>query len=45
MSDFKTWKDLGISLNPQFVMAFQQYVAPINGMATGSILSTCSKSI
>ncbi|WP_436872652.1 type VI secretion system membrane subunit TssM [Acinetobacter haemolyticus] len=33
----KTWKDLGISLNPQFVMAFQQYVAPINGMATGSL--------
>ena len=33
----KTWKDLGISLNPQFVMAFQQYVAPMHGMATGSL--------
>ncbi|MFW1961465.1 hypothetical protein, partial [Acinetobacter johnsonii] len=27
----KTWKDLGISLNPQFVMNFQSYVAPSNG--------------
>ena len=33
----KTWKDLGISLNPQFVMNFQQYVAPVNGMATGTL--------
>lgn len=33
----KTWKDLGISLNPQFVMNFQSYVAPSNGMATGSL--------
>lgn len=33
----KTWKDLGISLNPQFVMNFQRYVAPINGMATGTL--------
>ncbi|MCU4518130.1 type VI secretion system membrane subunit TssM [Acinetobacter radioresistens] len=33
----KTWKDLGISLNPQFVLNFQRYVAPINGMATGTL--------
>jgi len=33
----KTWKDLGISLNPQFVMNFQSYVAPSNGMATGAL--------
>ncbi|WP_151981769.1 type VI secretion system membrane subunit TssM [Acinetobacter guerrae] len=33
----KTWKDLGISLNPQFVMSFQSYVAPSNGMATGEL--------
>ena len=33
----KTWKDLGISLNPQFVMNFQTYVAPLNGVATGSL--------
>lgn len=36
----KTWKDLGISLNPQFVMNFQRYVAPINGMATGELNQT-----
>ena len=35
----KTWKDLGISLNPQFVMNFQRYVAPTNGMATGELNS------
>lgn len=33
----KTWKDLGISLNPQFVVNFQSYVAPTNGMATGEL--------
>ena len=33
----KTWKDLGISLNPQFVINFQTYVAPLNGVATGSL--------
>lgn len=33
----KTWKDLGLNLNPQFVMAFPQYVAPIHGMATGRL--------
>ncbi|MFH7766973.1 type VI secretion system membrane subunit TssM [Acinetobacter sp. BSP-28] len=33
----KTWKDLGVSLNPQFVMNFQSYVAPSNGMATGEL--------
>ncbi|CAB1221476.1 type VI secretion system membrane subunit TssM [Acinetobacter bouvetii] len=33
----KTWKDLGVSLNPQFVMSFQSYVAPSNGMATGEL--------
>lgn len=36
----KTWKDLGISLNPQFVMNFQSYVAPNNGMATGELNQT-----
>lgn len=33
----KTWKDLGMSLNPQFVMNFQSYVAPSHGMATGEL--------
>lgn len=33
----KTWKDLGISLNPQFSTDFQRYVAPSNGMATGEL--------
>ncbi|OTG86379.1 type VI secretion protein [Acinetobacter sp. ANC 4558] len=33
----KTWKDLGVSLNPQFAMNFQTYVAPLNGVATGSL--------
>ncbi|OTG63797.1 type VI secretion system membrane subunit TssM [Acinetobacter silvestris] len=33
----KTWKDLGVSLNPQFVMNFQNYVAPANGVATGDL--------
>ncbi len=36
----KTGKDLGISLNPQFVMNFQSYVAPNNGMATGELNQT-----
>lgn len=36
----KTWKDLGIRLNPQFVKAFPQYVAPINGVATGELNQT-----
>jgi type VI secretion system protein ImpL len=33
----KTWKDQGIILNPQFVMNFQRYVAPLNGVATGTL--------
>lgn len=33
----KTWKDQGIILNPQFVMSFQRYVAPLNGVATGTL--------
>ena len=33
----KTWKDLGLSLNPQFVMNFQDYVAPSNRVATGEL--------
>ena len=37
MLSSKTWKDLGVNLNPQFVMSFQNYVAPANGMATGEI--------
>jgi type VI secretion system protein ImpL len=36
----KTWKDLGLSLNPQFVMNFQSYVAPSHGMATGELNET-----
>ncbi|NNH00204.1 type VI secretion system membrane subunit TssM [Acinetobacter sp. ANC 5414] len=36
----KTWKDLGLSLNPQFVMNFQSYVAPSNGIATGELSPT-----
>ncbi|MEZ2903498.1 type VI secretion system membrane subunit TssM [Acinetobacter terrestris] len=36
----KTWKDLGVSLNPQFVMNFQSYVAPSHGMATGELNQT-----
>ncbi|OAL79156.1 type VI secretion protein [Acinetobacter sp. SFB] len=35
----KTWKDLGVSLNPQFVMNFHSYVAPSHGMATGELKS------
>ncbi|WP_110975027.1 type VI secretion system membrane subunit TssM [Acinetobacter sp. WCHAc060042] len=38
----KTWKDLGISLNPQFVVNFQTYVAPSRGMATGELNQTSS---
>jgi type VI secretion system protein ImpL len=33
----RTWKDMGIVLNPQFVAAFQNYVAPANGVATGEL--------
>jgi type VI secretion system protein ImpL len=33
----KTWKDLGLGLNPQFVVNFQSYVAPANGVATGEL--------
>ena len=38
----KTWKDLGISLNPQFVINFKNYVAPSNGMATGELNQTAT---
>ncbi|OTG56500.1 type VI secretion protein [Acinetobacter sp. ANC 4204] len=41
----KTWKDLGISLNPQFVVNFQTYVAPSRGMATGELNQTSSASV
>jgi type VI secretion system protein ImpL len=40
MLSSKTWKDLGIGLNPQFVMNFQSYVAPANGVATGDLNQT-----
>lgn len=30
----KTWKDLGLSLNPQFLGDFKAYVAPANGIAS-----------
>lgn len=33
----KTWKDVGISINPEFTMNFQNYVAPANGVATGEL--------
>lgn len=33
----RTWKDLGISINPQFAMNFQNYVAPAHGVATGEL--------
>ncbi|TCM66577.1 type VI secretion system protein ImpL [Acinetobacter calcoaceticus] len=36
----KTWKDLGISLSPQFVTDFKTYVAPANGIATGGLNQT-----
>ena len=38
----KTWKDLGISLNPQFVVNFQTYVSPNNAMATGELNQTAA---
>ncbi|OTG76568.1 type VI secretion protein [Acinetobacter sp. ANC 4169] len=41
----KTWKDLGVSLNPQFVMNFQSYVAPNNGMATGELNQTTATAV
>lgn len=30
----KTWKDMGIRLNPQFLTDFKSYVAPTNGLAS-----------
>lgn len=33
----KTWKNLGIGLNPQFLENFKTYVAPANGVATGGL--------
>lgn len=33
----KTWQDLGIGLNSQFLMDFKAYVAPANGVATGGL--------
>ncbi len=33
----KTWKNLGIGLNPQFLESFKDYVAPANGVATGGL--------
>ncbi|WP_139852569.1 type VI secretion system membrane subunit TssM [Acinetobacter pullicarnis] len=38
----KTWKDMGISLNPQFLMDFKTYVAPANGIATGAEPTTAT---
>ncbi|RKG36882.1 type VI secretion system membrane subunit TssM [Acinetobacter rongchengensis] len=32
----KTWKNMGIGLNPEFVTNFEQYTTPINGVASGS---------
>jgi type VI secretion system protein ImpL len=32
----KTWKNMGIGLNPDFVMNFEQYTTPINGASAGA---------
>ena len=32
----KTWKNMGIGLNPEFVMNFEQYTTPINGASAGA---------
>lgn len=41
----KTWQDLGISLNPAFIASFQNYVAPVHGLATGELNHTNSKTV
>lgn len=33
----KTWKDLGLNLDPKFVAQFQSYTAPAQGVATGGL--------
>jgi type VI secretion system protein ImpL len=32
----KTWKNMGVGLNPEFVMNFEQYTTPINGASAGA---------
>ncbi|OTG90665.1 type VI secretion system membrane subunit TssM [Acinetobacter sp. ANC 3832] len=32
----KTWKNMGVSLNPQFVMSFEQYTTPVGGATAGA---------
>ncbi len=41
----KTWQDLGLNLNPVFVANFQNYVAPVNGMATGELNNTSRQAV
>lgn len=41
----KTWQNLGISLNPAFIASFQNYVAPVHGLATGELNHTNSKTV
>src|SRR5690606_7515146 len=41
----KTWQELGISLNPAFIASFQNYVAPVHGLATGELNHTNPKTV
>ena len=41
----KTWQDLGVGLNPQFLANFQNYVAPSNGVATGELNQPATTSV
>ena len=36
----KTWQDLGVGLHPAFVSNFQNYLAPVHGVATGELNQT-----
>ncbi|WP_284880452.1 type VI secretion system membrane subunit TssM [Acinetobacter variabilis] len=41
----KTWQDLGVGLNPAFVSNFQNYVAPVHGVATGELNQSSNRTI
>ncbi|WP_432209867.1 ImcF-related family protein, partial [Acinetobacter variabilis] len=41
----KTWQDLGVGLNPAFVSNFQNYVAPVHGVATGELNQSSNRAI
>nr|WP_254202573.1 MULTISPECIES: type VI secretion system membrane subunit TssM [unclassified Acinetobacter] len=41
----KTWQDIGLNLNPLFVENFQNYVAPVHGMATGELNNNSHQSV